>query len=80
MPYPVEDKERVSFTINSVIFFCWELTLFFGFVQPVRVWIVNTYETWEYCKVRNINVEVILATLTSGSDSLILRSVNICSF
>ena len=33
-----------------------------------------------YCKVRNINVEEILATLTSGSDSLILRSVNICSF
>ena len=31
-----------------------------------------------YCKVRNINVEVILATLTSGSDSLILRSVNVC--
>ena len=29
-----------------------------------------------YCKVRNINVEVILATLTSGSDSLILRSVS----
>ena len=33
----------------------------------------------EYCKVRNINVEIILATLTSGSDSLILRSVDICS-
>ena len=32
-----------------------------------------------YCKVRNINGKVILATLTSGSDSLILRSVNICS-
>ena len=32
-----------------------------------------------YCKVRNIKVEVILATLTSGSDSLILLSVNICS-
>ena len=32
-----------------------------------------------YCKVRNINVEVILATLTSGSYSLILRSTNICS-
>ena len=29
-----------------------------------------------YCKVRNINVEVILATLTSGSDSLILRYVS----
>ena len=33
-----------------------------------------------YCKVRNNDVEVILATLTSGSNSLILRSVNICSF
>ena len=32
-----------------------------------------------YCKVQNINVEVILATLTSGSDSLILRSGNICT-
>ena len=32
-----------------------------------------------YCKVRNISVEVILATLTSRSDSLILRSVNMCS-
>ena len=29
-----------------------------------------------YCKVRNINVEVILATLMSASDSLILRSVS----
>ena len=32
-----------------------------------------------YCKVRNINVEVTLATLTSGSHSLILRSVDSCS-
>ena len=28
---------------------------------------------------QNINVEVILASLTSGFDSLISRSVNICS-
>ena len=33
----------------------------------------------QYCKVRNISVELLLATLASGSDSLILRSVNICS-
>ena len=33
----------------------------------------------DYCKVRNINVEVILATLTSGFDTLILRSIYICS-
>ena len=33
----------------------------------------------QFCKVRNVNVEVILATLTSESDLLILRSVNICS-
>ena len=32
-----------------------------------------------YCKVRNIGVELLLATLASGSDSLILRSVYICS-
>ena len=32
-----------------------------------------------YCKVRNINVEVILVTLMSGSDSLIIRSVIIYS-
>ena len=28
-----------------------------------------------YCKVRNINMKVILATLTNGSDSLILRFI-----
>ena len=33
----------------------------------------------KYCKVRNIGVELLLATLASGSDSLILRSVYICS-
>ena len=32
-----------------------------------------------YCKVRNISVELLLATLASGSDSLILRSAYICS-
>ena len=32
-----------------------------------------------HSQVRNINVEVILATLTSGSDSLTLPFVNICS-
>ena len=32
-----------------------------------------------YCKVWNINVELLLATLASGSDSLILRSAYICS-
>ena len=32
-----------------------------------------------YCKVRNIGVEQLLATLVGGSDSLILRSVYICS-
>ena len=32
-----------------------------------------------YCKVRNIDVEPLLATLASGSDSRILRSVHICS-
>ena len=31
-----------------------------------------------FCKVRNINMEVILTT-SSGSDSLISRSVNMCS-
>ena len=33
----------------------------------------------KYCKVRNINVEVILVSLTSVFDSLIIRSGNICS-
>ena len=32
-----------------------------------------------YCKVRNIGVELLLATLASGLDSLILRSVYICT-
>ena len=32
-----------------------------------------------YCKVRNIGVELLLATLASGLDSLILRSVYICA-
>ena len=31
-----------------------------------------------YCKVRNINMELLSVTLTSGSDSLILRSVRTC--
>ena len=30
-----------------------------------------------YCKVRNIGVELLLATLASGSDSLVLRSLYI---
>ena len=34
---------------------------------------------YTYCKVRNINMELLLATLASGSDSPILRSVHICS-
>ena len=32
-----------------------------------------------YCKVQNIGVELLLATLASGLDSLILRSVYICT-
>ena len=35
--------------------------------------------SFRYCEVQNNNMEVILATLTSGSDLLILQSVNICS-
>ena len=32
-----------------------------------------------YCEFRNISVELLLATLASGPDSLILRSAHICS-
>ena len=46
--------------------------------ENMYVWIIHDV-CMIYCKVRNINVEVILAILTSGSDSLMLRSVNICS-
>ena len=47
-------------------------------------WWIYSYLWWPkqigliYCKVWNINVEVIKATWTSGSNSLILRSVSIC--
>ena len=36
-------------------------------------------DRYTYCKVRNISVELLLATLANGSDSLILRSAHICS-
>ena len=62
---------------------CWLTCVIYA---DLPVWYMLTYlcdicwfTSVIYCKVRNIGVELLLATLASGSDSLILRSVYICS-
>ena len=52
----------------------------YSIYKQIRDWgkNLNNFAS-KYCKVRNISVELLLATLASGSDSLILRSVHICS-
>ena len=45
----------------------------------INVYIYTYICIYIYCEFRNISVELLLATLTSGPDSLILRSAHICS-
>ena len=52
---------------------------FYHFVSDMSDHECTPESICKYCKVRNIGVELLLATLASGSDSLILRSVYICS-
>ena len=68
---PSRGSSGVSFENSLNVFDKLHITKVYVFLEMLN--------TLEYCKVRNIGVELLLATLASGLDSLILRSFYICS-
>ena len=74
--YPVSLSSR-DLWLGDNLFTCWALICFYAF-SNILLDRIKSIQI-KYCKVRNIGADLLLATLASGSDSLILRSVYICS-